>query len=174
MINISDNDLIKQELERGMIIVNEAGKIIGINNYAADLLQGEMAEIIYSNLQNFILDVANFEFANLCSEDIIDLELITVKDKKIEVYIKVNCFYLKDEELYAFNFVKADGIKLKEKLNLIANFPEKNPNPILKISNAGELLYSNPVGNTIVQALKEEESNSLSWKDFMYQLITGE
>lgn len=174
MINISDNDLIKQELERGMIIVNEAGKIIGINNYAADLLQGEMAEIIYSNLQNFILDVANFEFANLCSEDIIDLELITVKDKKIEVYIKVNCFYLKDEELYAFNFVKADGIKLKEKLNLIANFPEKNPNPILKISNAGELLYSNPVGNTIVQALKEEESNSLSWQEFVDELITRE
>ena len=172
MTNKLRADLINNELERGIIVSNKAGDILGANSYAADFFQIELSELMNYNLGCFFSDEFSFEPSKLEQQGIVNLEVKISEQEAVTIYSKVDPFYLKDQELYEFNFVRFEDSGLKERVELMAKFPEKNPNPVLKISNTGELLYSNPRGERIVFELKDKDNNhSLDWDDFVSRFI---
>ncbi|MBM7555438.1 putative bifunctional diguanylate cyclase/phosphodiesterase [Halanaerobacter jeridensis] len=173
MNNKLKNRLINNELERGILIVDGTGNILGVNKYAAKSLQTEPSEILNYNLDYFIKGQMEVDLKDLNHQNIINLELTTAKNNKIKVNSCINSFYYKEQEVYEFNFITSNNANFKEKLNLLAQFPEKNPNPVLKISNSGELLYSNPVGNNIVQELQKKvtPAGTPAWPEFVEKFI---
>jgi len=52
------------------------------------------------------------------------------------------------------------------KIESIAKFPEENPEPVLRLSHEGEILYNNPSSKSLIESWKLENSNKVpsTWK----------
>lgn len=59
--------------------------------------------------------------------------------------------------------------EVEEKISNIAKFPSENPNPVLRISVEGSILYSNKVSDPLLKVLGCETSNLIS--EFWYQFV---
>ncbi|MFO7819801.1 MAG: EAL domain-containing protein [Halanaerobacter sp.] len=172
MTNKLRDDLIDDELERGIIVANKVGDIVGVNSYAAEFFEVDLSELMNYNLDYFFPDASSVELSKLKQQGIVNLEVEIAGEEAVTIYSKINLFYLEDQELYEFNFVRFEDASLRDRVELITKFPEKNPNPVLKISNTGELLYSNPRGESIASKLKDENNHfSLDWNDFVSRFI---
>ena len=173
MNNKLKNRLINNELEKGVLVVDQSGNILGANKYAVEILQAEPSELVNYNLDYFISNQAEVDFSDLKNKAIINFKLNTVEGNKIKIHSQIDHFYLAEKKVYEFNFIKSNDVNFREKLNLLAQFPEKNPNPVLKISDTGELLYSNPVGNNIVQELQKKSTpaGAPAWQEFVESII---
>ncbi len=51
--------------------------------------------------------------------------------------------------------------KMKDKAGSLAKFPVENPNPVLRISREGKVLYSNPAGRIVLRKWKSSNGESV-------------
>ena len=164
-----------EQFKMGIVVVNQAGEIVGINETATAIFEVPPTEFVQLNLSFFTKNELDIDFINLTIDDLKSLEF-EIADNNIILDTTVNYFYLGEEKLYEINFITSEVSDACQNNNSLTKFPEKNPNPILKISAAGDLLYSNPVGNNIVQEIKQESgSNKVSlWQEFVNKFIEQE
>ena len=57
----------------------------------------------------------------------------------------------------------SDRKRVEEEINNLAKFPEENTNPVLRISNNGNLLYSNPAADKLILDRLSNDSIRLEW-----------
>ncbi len=55
----------------------------------------------------------------------------------------------------------ADSRRTKEELKRLAQFPEQNPNPVLRLTLGGDLTYSNPPASALLEAMGRTEGGPL-------------
>ena len=166
---------LNEEFRIGIVVVNQAGKIVGSNADAAAIFQVSPTEFVQRNLAFFTKGALDNELINLTIDELQNLEFESA-DKNIILDSTVDYFYWRAEKLYQINLITVEDNIINKGDNSLTKFPEKNPNPILKISSKGELLYSNPVGNNIVKEIKQtSDSTSPSpWQEFVNKFINQE
>ena len=166
------NYLLKTELEPGTLIIDQTGEILGLDNCAANILQTSIENIINTNLESRLRNKIGFELLDLNQEKIIKLEIITPSGNIIKNKGLISNFYFEDQQLYQIYFLEIADSKLESKLDVLTKFIETNPNPVLRISVTGELLYANSIAEYIINSLKEDNNTIPStWDEFVVRFI---
>ncbi len=62
----------------------------------------------------------------------------------------------KSDEIYMFAVDVTQHLSTEQQLEVMARFPEENPNPVFRIRRSGEVEYSNEAGADLLQALGAE------------------
>ncbi len=55
----------------------------------------------------------------------------------------------------------ADSRRTKEELKRLAQFPEQNPNPVLRLTIGGDLIYANPPASALLEAMGKTEAGPI-------------
>ncbi|MBT4609931.1 MAG: response regulator [Gemmatimonadetes bacterium] len=55
----------------------------------------------------------------------------------------------------------------------LAKFPDENPNPVLRLSRSGEILYANRAGQEFLDTIRDNGTLPLAWKSVLEEVLRG-
>ncbi len=90
----------------------------------------------------------------------INTHLCSKAENTLEINIGKKNFSLKVVYVEEFDFVNIYGTDISAE-KVIKKFPEQNPNPVLKVTRDGKLIYANEASRYITRAWRVNEGNSL-------------
>ena len=142
--------LLFEAAKDGILILNaETGRIVEVNPFLVELLGYGRDTFVGKHLWElgFFKDIAANEanFAELQAKDYIrsdDLALETSDGRRIEVEFVSNAYLVDGQKLILCNIRDITERKLAEReIQRQAAFAQFNPNPVLELSAASEILY---------------------------------
>ncbi|MGM0501185.1 MAG: putative bifunctional diguanylate cyclase/phosphodiesterase [Bacillota bacterium] len=165
--------LLNNKYKQGLMVVNQTGKILGLDKPVADIFEANPQDIINKDINYFFNKEIVLDDCIDQNKEIVELEIKTVNHENIKVNCLISSFYLGEDKLYQINFRKIDNSALEKQLSILTKFIEKDPNPVFRIAEDGDLLYANPIGETIVSELKQQENNTEpdTWEKFIAGFI---
>jgi len=124
-----------------MIIADKDGFIQFLNNPAKKII-GEKENHNISNLLDFKKYIKTQK----------EIELYDIHMQKHNIVAQTIPFQWDNQDLYLIVLYDITEItKAKQKIKDLALFPAQNPNPVLRISKKGEILYTNPVSKKLYE-----------------------
>jgi len=73
-------------------------------------------------------------------------------DEPIEILAGLRTYALRPVRVAEYGFITVYGTDITAE-KVVAKFPGQNPNPVLRMTPGGELIYANPASATLVEAL---------------------
>ena len=70
---------------------------------------------------------------------------------------------------------RSSNTEVKEQLESLAKFPSENPNPVLRVTKDGEVLYSNEAGKSLLAKWKSKVGEKVpeKWINLIGQAFTS-
>ncbi|OHD56033.1 MAG: hypothetical protein A2Y33_11310 [Spirochaetes bacterium GWF1_51_8] len=163
----------------GILILDaESGKIRDANPFICDILGYSLEELTGKKLWEIgVFNKKEFSedaFKVLKKQAYFryeDIPLKTKTDKITEVDFISNIYAVGSEKVIQCNIRDISERKRAEaKIKLLAKFPMENPNPVLRTDSSGEILFSNPAAEVIVNLTKGNVSR-LNWKKYVDECL---
>ncbi|MCU0422651.1 MAG: ATP-binding protein [Bacteroidia bacterium] len=123
----------------------------------------QQSKVMFMDEEEFVRDIDTL----LINRQPVYGQVLFMKNGKILERDYVPIFDGSDYEGHFWQYRDVtDERELRNELEKIARFPDENPNPVMRFSGDGKLLYSNKVGTQLIEVLNEFKPDSLK------QLIT--
>ena len=168
-----------KSLDNVTLIINFNGRINWVNKKAKEMLETENKNLLGSNFFSFFSTTdqnkINKELKDLKNNNIINLKDIILKEinsGRIDLILDLLTGVEKD--LIKVMIIKSkDRENLKNKINIPTDFPEKNPNPVLKVNPKGNILYANQASENLLTELgvSEEDAVPNKYQDTIDQVL---
>ncbi len=64
--------------------------------------------------------------------------------------------------------------RAQQEIATLAKFPDENPNPVIRVSATGKLLYTNPAGTAVLTAMSDDSQQNVSgrWLDMIHTAMS--
>ncbi|MBL4715681.1 MAG: PAS domain S-box protein [Bacteroidia bacterium] len=147
-----------------LIVLNAEGKIKKINDAGCKLLHYSLKDLL-DQYMDIILKKKNFHKVTLFniirkgSMEEVKRTFITSTGIEIPVNLSASVMYNADEDIEGIVCVAQDITerqRYEKELASIAKFPAENVNGVIRISNKGEIIYSNDPGLIILDYWKRK------------------
>lgn len=156
------SDAILETMIDGVGIADVNGNIIQANNAFARMLgfrapKDTIGESIISTIAEKDIPRVVESFKKCLTTEIITNFELSMKTKDgTEFPVSLNATALKDEKGEVVGMVAVirditERKKSEEKVVLLAKFPSENPNPVMRISKDGTILYANKTASPVLQ-----------------------
>lgn len=150
----------------GIVIVGKYKIIRWVNQSGLTLTGYQSAKELVGQLYHTILCPAEQSKCPVLDMqeqlDVSEYTLVTKDQRKVPVLKSAVPINLDGEEVLLEAFINITEHKLQEqRLKSLAKFPSENPNPVVRISRDGEILYSNDAGRVLLEAWNCEKDRHL-------------
>ena len=108
-----------------------------------------------------------------------EVEMVSKSGQKIDAFLRA--YAIKDSQNKVIGLVGmftdiTEQKRAREEIENLSKFPSENPNPVLRISKAGEVLYNNETGKLLLGAWKSEVGKPVpkKWHNLITEAFTSE
>ncbi|MDC4224990.1 MAG: PAS domain S-box protein [Candidatus Manganitrophus sp.] len=150
-------DQIIATMADSLIVCDAEGKIRLVNPTACSILGYSRTELLGKPMASFLAAARAHRFGEA-------LQGTTIRDEEAEFHAKggrrvdvsISVSHLRDQDQSAQGVVIIgrdirERKRIEEELNFLAKFPAENPNPVLRISKEGMILYANRVAQALLK-----------------------
>ncbi|MBN2183636.1 MAG: PAS domain S-box protein [Sedimentisphaerales bacterium] len=149
-------------------IDSESGVIMNCNKAAEELFGKRKNELAGQHHTTLYPEDKTQAYDNLLTESHkglnknIEAEILTKSGHLREVTIAFSTMQVDDNEIIQ-GIIRdiTDRKKAIEEIEHLARFPREDPNPVMRISKDGQILYSNDAGSPVLATWQIEEGGSL-------------
>ncbi len=146
----------------GVIYLDGSGNILDVNEKAAQMFGGPKQEALnkhFTELSVFSADevstlMSNFERILADEEVILTLPIKNKKGQELILECSASLAKTNDEAIRIMVVARdiTEREKAKEQVVKLAKFPAENPNPVLRISGYGTVIYGNKAGRPLLKS----------------------
>lgn len=150
-------DQIIATMADSLIVCDAEGKIRLVNPTACSILGYSRTELLGKPMASFLAAARAHRFEEALQGTTIrdeEAELHAKGGRRVDVSISVSHLRDRDQSAQGVVIIGRDireRKRIEEELNFLAKFPAENPNPVLRISKEGMILYANRVAHALLK-----------------------
>ncbi|MCI5055468.1 MAG: PAS domain S-box protein [Flavobacteriales bacterium] len=160
-----------EEASDMIFTVDTDGNCTYVNDIASKIVGYPMEELIgmpFHQLvrEDYLPKVAKFytkHFSEKLDTSYFEFPIVTKFQSELWVGQNVKALF-ENGKITGFHCIARDISKLKiqeERIKRLAKFPDENPNPVLRATYSGDILYHNPSSKYLLKLLDINDSNKL-------------
>ncbi|MGM0501004.1 MAG: sensor domain-containing protein [Bacillota bacterium] len=168
MRDLIDQIDVLENMDNPTILISFAGEIKGVNQQGEELLNQTSHKLLGTNFLSFFSAVEQEKISRQLNDirkqglkklkDLTLFELSENREKKVD--LKFDLMNSIQNNLIKVAIVDTETRQeIERKIEILAEFPENNPNPVLRLSNSGQLLYANSASKELLEQLGIEEDD---------------
>ncbi|MFN7312077.1 MAG: response regulator [Bacteroidota bacterium] len=165
LIGNLNSGIIVEDQNRNIILANQAFCNIFDIPAKPEQLNGMDCATLMQEAKKYFINPDEFaEQVNqlLQNKKAVHNEVLEMTSGKILQRDYIPIYLNNDYQGHLWQYIDVtDEYRLKSELEFIARFPDENPNPIMRYSYSGDLLYANPKAHAVFDSMSESTKESI-------------